>query len=125
MSIKSIEQEIAKFCFDQISRYKSKLENKSDELSKFKSDIRRLPAMITNNGLLATMAFYKKTNKDVYNIINGWFSYKHQNIDLIVYLTNDVDYEGLLFKTYEVLKLADWLKRIVEVEIKDEKTTEE
>lgn len=81
--------------------------------------------MITNNGLLATMVFYKKTNEDVYNIINSWFSYKRQNIDLIEYLTNDVDYEKLLFKTSEVLKLADWLKRIVEVEIKDEKTTEE
>ncbi len=123
MSIKSIEQEIAQFCFNEISSYKRKLKDK-DELLKFKSDIRRLPAMITNNGLLATMAFYKKTNEDVYNIINSWFSYKRQNIDLIEYLTNDVDYEELIFKTYEVLKLANWLKRIVEVEIKDEKTPE-
>ncbi|BCS82312.1 type III-B CRISPR module-associated protein Cmr5 [Anaerocellum diazotrophicum] len=122
MSIKSIEQEIAQFCFNEISSYKRKLKDK-DELLKFKSDIRRLPAMITNNGLLATMAFYKKTNEDVYNTINNWFLNKLQNRDLIKYLIN-MDYEELLFKTYEVLKLADWLKRIVEVEIKDEKTTE-
>ncbi|ADL41494.1 CRISPR-associated protein, Cmr5 family [Caldicellulosiruptor obsidiansis OB47] len=123
MNIKSIEQEMAQFCFNEISSYKIKLD-KSDELLKFKSDIRRLPAMITNNGLLATLVFFKKSNENVYNIINGWFSNKLQNIDLIEYLTKE-NYEDLLFKTSEVLKLANWLKRIVEVEIKDVKTTEE
>ena len=123
MNIKSIEQEMAQFCFNAISSYKIKLD-KSDELLKFKSDIRRLPAMITNNGLLATLVFFKKSNENVYNIINGWFSNKLQNIDLIEYLTKE-NYEDLLFKTSEVLKLANSLKTIVEVEIKDVKTTEE
>lgn len=63
MSIKSIEQEIAQFCFNEISTYKKNVESQSDKLSRFKSDIRRLPAMITNNGLLATMVFYKKLMK--------------------------------------------------------------
>ncbi|WAM33728.1 type III-B CRISPR module-associated protein Cmr5 [Caldicellulosiruptor morganii] len=126
MSIKSTEQEIASFCFKEIpSSNKTQLADNNDKLSKFKSDIRRLPAMITNNGLLATMTFYKKNNDKVYNIINKWFSNKSgRDIDLIKYLTN-LTYEELLFKTSEALKLADWLKRIVEVKIKDDKTTQE
>ncbi|WP_039766112.1 MULTISPECIES: type III-B CRISPR module-associated protein Cmr5 [unclassified Caldicellulosiruptor] len=126
MSIKSIEQEIAQFCLKKIRIYKTQLAGKNEELSKFKSDLKRLPAMITNNGLLATLTFYKKNNEKVYQIINQWFSEKEGRIfaNLVEYLIN-VSYEELLFKTTEILKLAEWLKRIVEVEIKDEKPTEE
>lgn len=125
MSIENTEQKIATFCLKQIREYKNNPENKNDDLSKLKSDLRRLPAMITNNGLLATLVFYENNNKKIYQIINQWFSEKEgKHIDFVEYLM-DTNYEELLFKTSEVLKLAEWLKRIVEVEIKDEKPTEE
>lgn len=125
MSIKSIEQEIAQFCLIKIREC---TKNSDSDPSKLKSDLRRLPAMITNNGLLATLAFYKKNNKNVYDIINQWFSEKKEETsgDLVEYLINEsVSYQELLFKTSEVLKLAEWLKRIAEVEIKDEKPAQE
>jgi CRISPR-associated protein Cmr5 len=63
----------------------------------------------------------KKERKDVYKVVNEWL--KKRNIIQSDALDDLVktDFQTLRLATMEVLAIANWLKRIVEVEIKDEK----
>ncbi len=109
---KTLEQERASFCIEKVKNIKSDRE-------KYKSYARDLPSFIVSNGLIPTLAFYKskEERKPVYDTINEWL--KRRNIikqDALEELVN-ADFQTLRLTTIEVLAIANWLKRIVEVEI--------
>jgi CRISPR-associated protein Cmr5 len=111
---KTIEQERANFC---IKKVKSITLNRD----KYKSYARDLSSFIISNGLIPTLAFYKKEEKKpVYDTINEWLKKKKliEN-DALEELANS-DFQILRLATIEVLTIANWLKRIVEAEIKED-----
>jgi CRISPR-associated protein Cmr5 len=111
MSMKTIEQERAKFCIEQVK------DKKQDK--KYQSAAKSLPAFIVSNGLIPTLAFYKskKEKEPVYNAINEWLKnrgfVKKDALEELV----ESDFQTLRLATIEALAIANWLKRIVEVEI--------
>lgn len=117
MERKTLEQERAWFCLNEVKRVKE-----SGDAKKYKTNAERLPSLIVSNGLIQTLAFYKskEERKQVYDTLNKWFKNRGT-------ITNDVleelikfDFQKLRLATVEALSLAEWLKRIVEVEIKEE-----
>jgi CRISPR-associated protein Cmr5 len=118
-NIKTLEQERAKFCLEKVKNIKSN-QDKSNQ-DKFKTAARNLPSFIVSNGLIPTLAFYKSKaeKKEVYEIINEWL--KERKIienDALNYLVYK-DFNTLRLATMEALALANWLKRIVEIELKE------
>jgi len=111
---KTLEQERASFCIE-------KVRNITSDKGKYKSYARSLPSFIVSNGLIPALAFYKskEDRKPVYDTINEWLKERGiiQN-DAIEELVN-FDFQTLRLATAEVLAIANWLKRIVEVEIKE------
>jgi len=109
---KTLEQERASFCIE-------KVKNLTSDKGKYKSYARSLPSFIVSNGLIPALAFYKskEDRKPVYDTINEWLKERKiiQN-DAIDELVN-VDFQTLRLATTEALSIANWLKRIVEVEI--------
>jgi CRISPR-associated protein Cmr5 len=109
--MKTIEQERAKFCIEQVK------DKKQDK--KYQSAAKSLPAFIVSNGLIPTLAFYKskKEKESVYNAINEWLKnrgfVKKDALEELV----ESDFQTLRLATIEALAIANWLKRIVEVEI--------
>jgi CRISPR-associated protein Cmr5 len=113
-NIKTLEQERASFCLEKVKSIKSPKD-------KFKTAARNLPSFIVSNGLIPTLAFYKsKTEKkEVYEYINEWLKRKEIiKSDALSELV-DIDFNTLRLATMEVLALANWLKRIVEIELKE------
>jgi len=114
MSMKTIEQERANFCIEQVK------DKKQDK--KYKSAAKSLPAFIVSNGLIPTLAFYKskEEKKPVYNAVNEWLKKRgFVKEDAIKDLVKS-DFQTLRLATIEALAIANWLKRIVEVEIEDQ-----
>jgi len=115
MSMKTIEQERAKFCIEQVK------DKKQDK--KYQSAAKSLPAFIVSNGLIPTLAFYKskEDKKDVYDTIKEWLKKRGfvKSDDAIKDLV-ELDFQTLRLATIEALAIANWLKRIVEVEIEDQ-----
>jgi CRISPR-associated protein Cmr5 len=118
-AIKTLEQERAKFCLEKVKKIKSNQDKSFQD--KFKTAARNLPSFIVSNGLIPTLAFYKskEEKKKVYEIINEWLE-KRKIIenDALNYLV-DKDFKTLRLATMEALALANWLKRIVEIELKE------
>jgi CRISPR-associated protein Cmr5 len=118
--MKTIEQERAKFCIYKVKEEKEKLSK--EQIKKYKSAAKSLPAFIVSNGLIPTLAFYKsKGDKEpVYNAINEWLKKRGfvKSDDAIKDLVES-DFQTLRLATVEALAIANWLKRIVEVEIED------
>jgi len=112
--MKTIEQERANFCIEQVK------DKKQDK--KYKSAAKSLPAFIVSNGLIPTLAFYKskEEKKPVYNAVNEWLKKRgFVKEDAIKDLVKS-DFQTLRLATIEALAIANWLKRIVEVEIEDQ-----
>jgi CRISPR-associated protein Cmr5 len=116
---KTIEQEMASFCIKKVKEVKET--NDKSKIEKFGTNAKRLPSLIISNGLIPTLAFYKKEEKKpVYDAINEWLKEKNYiKNDALEELANS-DSQTLLLATIEVLAIANWLKRIVEVEIKED-----
>jgi len=111
MSMKTIEQERAKFCIEQVK------DKKQDK--KYQSAAKSLPAFIVSNGLIPTLAFYKskEEKKPVYNAINEWLKNRGFVKEDALKELVESDFQALRLATIEALAIANWLKRIVEVEI--------
>jgi len=111
MSMKTIEQERAKFCIEQVK------DKKQDK--KYQSAAKSLPAFIVSNGLIPTLAFYKskKEKEPVYNTINEWLKNRGFVKEDALKELVESDFQTLRLATIEALAIANWLKRIVEVEI--------
>jgi CRISPR-associated protein Cmr5 len=111
--------------------------SKYDYASDYSSHAKRLSQMIISNGLITTLAFYKSKGDDrgqIYTDIceilevtgfKPYLDWKNRNSKegslLLEFLLVEADFQTLRLATMEVLAIANWLKRIVEVEIKDEK----
>jgi CRISPR-associated protein Cmr5 len=118
-TIRTLEQERARFCLEKVKEIKSNQDKSTQD--KFKTAARNLPSFIVSNGLIPTLAFYKSKaeKKEVYEIINEWL--KQRKIienDALNYLVYK-DFNTLRLATMEALALANWLKRIVEIELKE------
>jgi len=113
---KTIEQKMASFCIRKVKEVKET--NDKEKIEKFGTNAKKLPSLIVSNGLIPTLAFYKKEDKRlVYNTINEWLKEKNYiKNDALEELVNS-DSESLRLATIEVLAIANWLKRIVEVEL--------
>ncbi|GAB6078512.1 type III-B CRISPR module-associated protein Cmr5 [Hydrogenobaculum acidophilum] len=122
---KTLEQERASFCLHKVEILKQSSDEKNQE--KYALSVKRLPQLIVNNGLIPTLAYYKskEEKKPVYDNINEWLKKKN-------YISNDAlkelveaDFQKLRAATIEILAISNWLKRIVEAEIKIEKEAEQ
>lgn len=116
--IKTLNQERASFVLSKIEEVKTK-EKKYQE--KFKTNAKRLSSLIISNGLLPTLAFLKSSSdrKPVYDVLDEWLKNKRfcQNDALAELLNSDA--VKLRLVTMEALEFANWLKRIVEVEMEE------
>jgi len=85
---------------------------------------KKLPQLIVSNGLVPTLAFYKSKGKErmqIYLDLELWLKYKNfiQGNHLLEYfLTSDANWLRVI--TVESLAFAEWLKRMAEVELKEE-----
>ncbi|MCM8809921.1 MAG: type III-B CRISPR module-associated protein Cmr5 [Candidatus Omnitrophica bacterium] len=96
----------------------------------YSSHAKGLPQMIISNGLISTLAFYKAKEKDrgqIYQDISeilealNFKPYceekkKNSNLGLLDFLLN-TDVHILRLATNEVISIANWLKRMTEVEL--------
>jgi len=109
-----LSQERASFVLKEVKNLKA-------DKKKFKTEARRVSSLIISNGLLPTLAFLKskEERKPVYDIIAQWL--KHKGFcknDALEELLNS-DAIKLRLATMEAFELANWLKRIVEIEIRE------
>jgi CRISPR-associated protein Cmr5 len=117
---KTLNQERASFAFNEVKGIKKLDKDKKD---KYASNAKRLPALITTNGLIPTLAFLKSKDetRPVYNTINEWLKQKgftENNKDVLEYLLG-CNFSTLRLATMEAMAFANWLKRMVEIEIKE------
>jgi CRISPR-associated protein Cmr5 len=119
--MRSKVQELAKLAYECVKEVKGK-----EFAPKYLAYARKLPSMITYNGLLTTVAF-AKTKKE-----NAWRKLlehlekflreegiKQENKDLIEFLS-EREVQEYRFITKRVLDFSQWLKRVAEGEIEDE-----
>ncbi|MEN3045329.1 MAG: type III-B CRISPR module-associated protein Cmr5, partial [Candidatus Hydrothermales bacterium] len=102
---------------------KDKEKKDDDKIKKFKTNAKKVSSLIVSNGLIPTLAFLKakEERRPVYNILNEWLKKKgYCNNDALTELVNS-DFSKLRLATTEVLEFANWLKRIVEIELPEEK----
>jgi len=117
-NLKSLNQERASFALEKVKNIDS------EEKNKYATTAKKIPAMITTNGLIPTLAFLKskKESESVYNTINEWLNQKgynknSQNNDALESLLS-CDFSTLRLATMEAMAFANWLKRMVEIEMK-------
>ncbi|MFN3599685.1 MAG: type III-B CRISPR module-associated protein Cmr5 [Aquificaceae bacterium] len=115
-----MNQERGDFALKEVEKVK----NGKGDSKKYKRNARRLPALITTNGLLATLAFLKSKDetKPVYESVDRWLKnrgYVGEKEDALERLLKE-DHHKLRLAILEVMAFASWLKRIVEIEIEDE-----
>ncbi len=126
--MKTLNQERANYCIKEIKNF-------TGDKKKFKTNARKLASLVVANGLIPTLAFYKSKDekKPVYNFVNKWVieqshmknifsnnSYNVQQKPDLLDLLVEKDFTVLRLTTMEVLELANWLRRIVDVELEDE-----
>ena len=112
----TLNQERANFALQKVRSIIS-------DKDKFATNAKRLPALITTNGLIPTLAFLKSKGetKPVYDTINEWLKqrgFKKENKDVLEYLL-ECDFSTLRLATMEAMAFANWLKRMVEIELKE------
>ena len=119
-----ISQIYSNFTFD-FSKY--------DYLSDYSSHAKRLSQMIISDGLIPTLAFYKSKGEDRGQIytdiceileVTGFKPYldwkNNKEGSLLLEFLLKTDSQTLRLATIEILAIANWLKRIVEAEIKED-----
>jgi CRISPR-associated protein Cmr5 len=123
---KTLNQERARFAFNEVKGIKELYKEKKDKIEKYASNAKKLPALITTNGLIPTLAFLKSKEETmpVYKTMNEWLIKKGfaNNNDALGYLLT-CDFSTLRLATMEAVTFANWLKRMVEIEMKQEGET--
>ncbi len=122
--MKTAEQERARKAFKFVSEVLSKEDVKKDYLG----TVRKIPQMITYNGLITTLAFLKsKDEKEDYKLaLNHITEYLCEKLGIensyeeLLKTLNESPLEKYMFITQEAIYFSIWLKRIAEGEIKDE-----
>ncbi len=95
---------------------------------KYKSLAKRLPEMITHNGLLSTLSFLKSKGKDEHKLLlkhiceylGKELSLERREYESLKEALINMDMERYMFISQEAVYFAIWLKRIAEGELKDE-----
>lgn len=116
MNLKTLNQERATFALKKVRENKDK---------KFATYAKKLPTLITTNGLILTLAFLKSKNesKKVYNSLQEWLKNRefiHQEEDALERLV-EIDFSILRLATIEALLFSNWLKRMAEIEVEVDK----
>jgi len=121
--------QLAYECVKEVKYEAKKMDKKGKEFaSRYLAYARKLPSMITYNGLLTTVAFAKtKAKKE-----DAWRKLlehlekflrkegiKQDNKDLIEFLS-EREVQEYRFITKRVLDFSQWLKRVAEGEIEDD-----
>ncbi len=138
--MKTLKQEYATTAFRFVEEVRDK-NFKKDYLSR----VKKLPSMITHNGLLTTLTFlYSKAKGDLENKADGVIlrqlteflqSFEKKNSEqyksdkekirgFIKELAEKTDSKGLLLYTKRALQLSQWLKRIAEGTFEGETSNE-
>lgn len=138
MSIKSQENERAKFAYEIVQAYKTWCEEECPNEDKKKlrscyiSYVKNVPSYIKINGLLATLAFIKDRKKNekkiegkvyqkLYSTINQWLQKQGliEETDDFIEKIFDMSSSAYKLTTGEVLSLFGWMKRFAESELSD------
>ena len=116
---KSFPSQLLEEAYRQIS-----ISFKKDLKKDYASHAKKLPQLIVSNGLVPTLAFYKSKGKErmqIYLDLELWLKYKNfiQGNHLLEYLlTSDANWLRVI--TVESLAFSQWLKRMAEVELREE-----
>jgi len=116
--VRTLNQERGQFALNEVS----KIKGEGGKAKKYKSYAKKLPALITTNGLIATLAFLKSKEEDVYDSVVRWLEkqrYIEKGKDGLEELLK-ADYHKLRLATMEALAFTSWLKRMVDIEIEGE-----
>lgn len=121
MSLKTLEQQRAKFAYDKIKEVVN-ISNSKD----YKSLVRSFSSMILQNGLGQALAFLKAKGKEhhnkLYEHINLWLKQKlapnDNNFDILNKIINEDSTKYRLY-TKETLAFLVWLKKFAEAELSD------
>ncbi|MCP2520137.1 type III-B CRISPR module-associated protein Cmr5 [SCandidatus Aminicenantes bacterium Aminicenantia_JdfR_composite] len=118
--MKTIEQERAYFALKCIERIKSIRDAKKKD--KYKTNSKRLPALIITNGLGPTLAFLKskKETKAIYDDLEEWLKQRGRiRSDALKEILEEKSLQEYRIITAEALAFANWLKRMAEIELKE------
>jgi CRISPR-associated protein Cmr5 len=128
-NLKTLTQKYALYAFECIEEVKTK-----NIGSDYVSTVKKIPAMITHNGLLTTLTFlYSKSDKEPKLILLNQIVYCLKNpsvtkpkelskddIKDFIYQLAKEDFQKLMFYSQKALTLSQWLKRLAEGEFGDE-----
>jgi len=117
--MRTLKQEYASIALKFVEEVRNKNFKKE-----YLSRVKKLPSMITHNGLLTALTFlYSKAKGNFNNNADGvilrhlveFLSKREENVeDFIKRLAEGTDSKGLLLYTKRALQLSQWLKRIAE-----------
>ena len=119
--MKTIEQERAYFALKCVERIKT--QNKEVK-EKYKRNAKRLPALLTSNGLASTLAFLKSKPETeiLYKDVEEWLKKREivkSNKSALEYCL-EISPSQYRIITSEAIAFSQWLKRIAEVELREE-----
>jgi len=116
----TLNQERARFALEKVQNIEATVKEK------YASNAKKLPALIATNGLIPTLAFLKskKETRPLYDTMNEWLIKKvFANNDNALECLLTCDSSTLRLATMEAIAFANWLKRMVEIEMKQEGET--
>jgi CRISPR-associated protein Cmr5 len=130
-TIKSLENKRAEFALQCVYQANNK-KNQSFKTD-YKSYAKNIPVLIKTNGLGNTLAFMCSKDKEAYKLIYQQLSewLKHSEISCEPLLSNGelldfvISRDSAIYKqiTTETLAFLNWLKRLAEGKIQDERKT--
>ncbi|MCS7312430.1 MAG: type III-B CRISPR module-associated protein Cmr5 [Acidobacteria bacterium] len=112
-------QEMAHFALERVKLQRENLQ----EQGRYKSYATKLPTMIINNGLAATLAFMKDKGEQwgqLYADLQEWFRKIHllsEQQDLLEDILNRRSAVEYRRWTREALAVAEWIKRFASAEL--------
>ena len=130
-ALEDMELKRAQFAFDKVKGASGWDDKRKREL---RSYLVKLPTLIMNNGLIMTLAFIRSKKEKAYeyiysDILKGWLKeYSvplwggYDGQDLLEFALN-LSPEELLYLTQELMRLAEWLKRMAEAELPSESSS--
>jgi len=140
--MKTLKQQYASVAFTFVEKVKN---TNNQKLQKdYLSRVKKLPSMITHNGLLTTLTFlFAKSKGNLENNADGVIlkqlvcfltNYPNQvenikgcgNVNVCQFIGDlaETDFKSLILHTKRALELSQWLKRLAEGTFKEETSNE-
>ncbi len=127
MKMKTMEQQRAKYAFDQVTDAAKDDDIKNDE---YKSHAASFPAMIHTNGLGQAAVFYKSKGENreaLYNLLSQWLTKPNQpygnHTDLTQGIINE-DMHTYRLAQAEAQALLSWVKKTAAAYMRTDEPTE-